>query len=131
MPGPASPDSPLERLGSGVFPNRDGQGLGPTLGPGLSAEHQRDLVEREAAEARSFARSGEAAGGGASARPAPGAAGPDLDSSLLSSPAVGEGGNEIEAELLDHARAQAGEAAAPDQTRAEGRLGGINDTEGL
>jgi hypothetical protein len=41
--------------------------------------------------------------------------------------------NEQQAELMQQARAQGGqpERSAPDQTRAEGRLGSINDSDGL
>jgi hypothetical protein len=94
------PSTLFERLGAGVFPNRDGKGLGPTLGPGLSPEHQRELVDRALGEPHPLSdearmrRAEEALEAGAEA---------DLsdDSDL-------DAHNELESERLVHARCQSG-----------------------
>jgi hypothetical protein len=57
--------------------------------------------------------------------------GDDRNRPLGASVPEGLGGeNEQQGARLAHGAAQGGEAAAPDQTRGQGRLGSINETEG-
>jgi hypothetical protein len=205
MARPDEPHTPDQWLNGPIAEDeRDGRGLGPTLGMDVSVEHERDELERGIPEggptnleaAAGAGRSeagvqtqapGEAGaldsstygGAGAELRRETTPAQPDLNDSVLKSPGAGGAGhdfgtgptagdvgganaagfgaslgqkddappffkppggdqplsdNEQQDSRKSHGLAQGGAGpseTAPDQTRAQGTLGSINDTEGL
>jgi hypothetical protein len=118
------PSTLLERLGAGVFNSHDGKGMGPTLGPGLSPEHQREMVDRAFAEDQAFLPAPEAAG-------AAGSLGEGAVHETAPEPATDiEAEHEAQSERMLHARAQSGQPCAPDPSRLRMDRGSA-DTEGL
>jgi hypothetical protein len=126
--------------------------------PGADPEAERLRIEREVYERRTFKdREAEAHWEDHIPQPLGSAGGQDLNMDLLRSDDPGAAGaegagatlgddrnrplgaetpeglaglNEQQGARLAHGRAQQGQAAAPDQTRGQGRAGSISETEG-
>lgn len=103
---------------AGLDTKGDGHGLGSTLAPHIERRSQAQSPSYNDETPDSTEATGEGA--------------PEHDPRDRDVFDVDHGENEQHGARLSHARAQSGDMrACPDPTRAQGRLGSINDTEGL